>query len=135
MDTDVDFGGRWRALERRFEAGLREINDNPQFLLYKLKTNGYKFSWALIPLSIPFMWLLFFWRRDIHLYDHAIFVTYSITFMMLFLIVLSIAASIGRAGSHLGNGARSRAADPPLQALARHLRPVALRARSRGCSC
>ena len=25
------------------------------------------------------MWLLFFWRRDIHLYDHAIFITYSIT--------------------------------------------------------
>ena len=32
---------------------------------------------------------------DIHLYDHAIFITYSISFMMLFLILLSLAASLG----------------------------------------
>ncbi len=41
------------------------------------------------------MWLLFFWRRDIHLYDHAIFITYSISFMMMFLILLTLAASFG----------------------------------------
>jgi Protein of unknown function (DUF3667) len=83
------------TLETRLNAGLKEINDNPQLLLYKLKTNGYKFSWALIPLSVPFMWLMFFWRRDIHLYDHAIFVTYSITFMMQLVILLSLAAVLG----------------------------------------
>ena len=87
--------GSWPRLEQRLTAGLNEINNNPELLLYKLKTNGYKFSWALIPLSLPFMWLLFFWRRDIHLYDHAIFVTYSITFMMQLVIVLSIAAVLG----------------------------------------
>jgi hypothetical protein len=41
------------------------------------------------------MWLLFFWRRDIHLYDHAIFVTYSICFMMVFAMMLSIGAAMG----------------------------------------
>jgi hypothetical protein len=41
------------------------------------------------------MWLLFFWRRDIHLYDHAIFITYSISFMMLFVVLLSVASALG----------------------------------------
>jgi hypothetical protein len=91
----VELPGKWSRLETRLNAGLKEINDNPELLLYKLKTNGYKFSWALIPISVPFMWLLFFWRRDIHLYDHAIFVTYSITFMMQLVILLSIGAVLG----------------------------------------
>jgi hypothetical protein len=94
-DNQVKLPGSWPRVERRLTAGLNEINNNPELLLYKLKTNGYKFSWALIPLSLPFMWLLFFWRRDIHLYDHAIFVTYSITFMMQLVILLSIAAVLG----------------------------------------
>src|SRR5690606_14547757 len=67
----------WAGLEQRLNRGLEQANDNPSLLLYKLKTNGYKFSWALIPLSIPFLWLMFFWRRDIRLYDHAVFTTYS----------------------------------------------------------
>ena len=29
------------------------------------------------------MWLLFFWRRRFKMFDHAVFVTYSLTFMML----------------------------------------------------
>lgn len=83
------------AIERRLNEGLKQLNENPSLLLYKLKANGYKFSWALIPLSLPFMWLLFFWRRDIHLYDHAIFTTYSITFMMMLLVLLSLARTAG----------------------------------------
>ena len=60
---------------------------NPDLLLYKLKTNAYKFSWALIPLSVPFVWLLFPRNRRFTLYDHTVFVTYSLCFMMLLLIV------------------------------------------------
>jgi hypothetical protein len=44
---------------------------------------------------VPFLWLLFFWRRDIHLYDHAIFITYSISFMMLLVVLLTVADTIG----------------------------------------
>ncbi len=29
---------------------------NPELLAYKLKTNAYKFSWLIIPLSVPFVW-------------------------------------------------------------------------------
>lgn len=80
--------------QSRFKAAVEQASDNPALLAYKLKTTGYKFSWALIPLSVPFMWLLFFWRRDIHLYDHAIFITYSITFMALFVVLLSVAETL-----------------------------------------
>jgi hypothetical protein len=86
------------GLDKAVNEGLKKANDNPQLLLYKLKTSGYKYSWALIPLSVPFLWLLFFWRRDIHLYDHAIFATYSISFMMLLVIMLSILAIMGVSG-------------------------------------
>jgi hypothetical protein len=83
----------------RLGRALRELNDNPGLMAYKLKTNGYKFSWMLVPLSIPFMWPLFFWRRNVKAYDHAVFVTYSISFMMLLLIFVSLLGLVG-----LGSG-------------------------------
>jgi uncharacterized protein DUF3667 len=79
----------------RLERWLRDLNDNPGLVAYKLKTNGYKFSWMLVPLSIPFMWPLFFWRRNVKAYDHAVFVTYSISFMMLLLIFVSLLGLVG----------------------------------------
>jgi len=79
--------GPWSRLANRLVA-------NPELLIYKIKVNGYKYSWALIPLSLPFMWLIFVKRRDVHVYDHAIFVTYSITFMMLLLTVVSIVGGL-----------------------------------------
>jgi hypothetical protein len=74
---------RWRRV-------VKGLTENPELLSYKMKVNGYKYSWALIPMSLPFMWLLFVRRRDIHMYDHAIFVTYSITFMMMLMTVVSL---------------------------------------------
>lgn len=68
---------------------------NPGLMLYKLQTNSYKFSWLLIPLSLPFMWLLFAWKRGVRVYDHAIFVTYSIAFMSLLFILASLLARWG----------------------------------------
>ncbi|UYV15838.1 DUF3667 domain-containing protein [Porphyrobacter sp. ULC335] len=67
---------------------------NPGLMLYKLQANGYKFSWLLIPLSVPFLWLMFAWRRQFKAYDHAVFVTYSLSFMSLLFIVMSIISTI-----------------------------------------
>ncbi|MEP6786208.1 MAG: DUF3667 domain-containing protein [Sphingomonadales bacterium] len=77
------------------DNAIKKANGNPDLLIYKLQANAYKYSWALIPLSVPFVWLLFFWRRDLHLYDHAVFVTYSLTFMCLLTIALTIAGFSG----------------------------------------
>jgi hypothetical protein len=35
---------------------------NPSLLAYRLQSNSYKYSWALIPISIPLVWLLFLHR-------------------------------------------------------------------------
>jgi hypothetical protein len=65
----------------------RKAAKNPDLLFYKLKTNAYKFSWALIPISVPFVWLLFPFSRRFRMYDHIVFVTYSLCFMLLLLMV------------------------------------------------
>jgi len=100
VDTDLNVG--WPALQQRLEHGARQLKENPGLAAYKLKIASYKYSWALIPLSVPFMWLLFFWRRDIHLYDHAIFITYSISFMMMLAIVVTLGAAFGLSGGIWG---------------------------------
>jgi hypothetical protein len=88
----LGFHTPWPALDARLQAAIQEAQDHPRFALYKLKTSGYKYSWTLILLSVPFIWLLFFWRRDLPLYDHAIFATYSISFMMLLITLVSVLA-------------------------------------------
>jgi hypothetical protein len=85
----------WAALDH----GLEKANKNPGLALYKLQSSAYKYSWLLIPISTPFVALLFLWRRRFGLYDHAIFVTYSLSFMMLMVIALSM---LGVAGLSAG---------------------------------
>lgn len=77
---------------------LSKWKKNPSLMLYKLQSNGYKFSWLLIPLSIPFLWLMFVWRRQYKAYDHAVFVTYSLSFMSLLFIAMSILSAIPSGG-------------------------------------
>ncbi len=74
---------------------LKHAVENPDLLLYKLRNNAYKFSWALIPLSLPFVWLLFPFSRSFRLYDHVVFVTYSLSFMTLLVIVATVFGAVG----------------------------------------
>jgi hypothetical protein len=81
----------WASLDH----GIDKANRNPGLALYKLQTSTYKYSWLLIPISTPLVALLFLWRRRFGLYDHAIFVTYSLAFMMLMVIALMLAGVAG----------------------------------------
>jgi hypothetical protein len=85
---------------------MEKAGQNPALFLYKLQTNGYKFSWALIPISLPFVWLLFLhrrrYRRSYKGYDHLVFVTYSIAFMSLALIAVVLLRSLGVSSALLG---------------------------------
>jgi Protein of unknown function (DUF3667) len=86
------------SLNQWFRDSYKKAKENPSLLLYKLQTNAYKFSWALIPISVPFLWLLFLHRRRYRrykAYDHTVFVTYSIAFMSLGVIALSVLRLIG----------------------------------------
>lgn len=69
---------------------VSEAAKNPQLLLYKIQSNAYKFAWALIPISVPFVWLLFFWKREFKWFDHAVFVTYSLCFMLTLATVVAV---------------------------------------------
>lgn len=81
----------WAMLDH----GLEKWQKNPSLMLYKLQSSIYKFSWLLIPLSLPFVWLLFAWKRQYRLYDHTVFITYSIAFMSLLFVAVAVAAAIG----------------------------------------
>lgn len=72
------------------DHGLEKAVTNPALILYKLQANAYKFAWALIPLSLPFMWLLYPFSRRFHTYDHFVFVTYSISFMLLLFVAVRL---------------------------------------------
>lgn len=74
---------------------VEKAGKNPELMLYKVKSAAYKWSWAVIPLSVPFLWLLFPFSRRYRLYDHTVFVTYSLCFMTLLVCVASIAAALG----------------------------------------
>jgi hypothetical protein len=78
----------------KLNGPLQNAAKNPELLFYKLKTNAYKFSWALIPISVPFVWLLFPFSRRFRLYDHTVFVTYSLCFMMLLLAASSLVGMV-----------------------------------------
>ncbi len=93
----------WPALDRAVEKAER----NPSLLLYKIQNNAYKFSWALIPISLPFLWVLFLHRRryrqNFGAYDHLIFLTYSIAFMSMAAIVLSLLRPLGIGDAVVGS--------------------------------
>ena len=100
----ADVGASWtidRSTPRSDELVRGEVparEGEPGAVLYKIKTGAYKFSWALIPLSVPFLWLLFPFAARFGLYDHAVFATYSLTFMSLLMIVLAVLGAIGVPG-------------------------------------
>jgi hypothetical protein len=98
--------GDWRAqVAKRAESGQMNINigsdklnkkieekfANPELAIYKLQQTFYKFSFLLVPLSIPFVAALFLWKRGFTLYDHGVFVLYSLTFMSVLITIAAIA--------------------------------------------
>jgi hypothetical protein len=96
---DTLFGGKIDTGWERLDKGLKKANENPALLSYKLQSSAYKYSWVLIPLSLPFLWLLFLHRRryraQFKAYDHLIFITYSISFMSMLLILLAVLTASG----------------------------------------
>ncbi|WP_156255404.1 DUF3667 domain-containing protein [Sandarakinorhabdus oryzae] len=83
-------------LDRKAKEALK----NPSLVLYKLQTKAYKLSFLLVPLSLPWLWLAFFWKPKVNgvrigMYDHAIFALYSISFMSLLFITGSLGLTAG----------------------------------------
>lgn len=65
---------------------------NPELFYYELKSAASKFSFLLVPISLPFIAFLFLFKRGITLYDHTVFALYSLSFVsLLFVLVFALA--------------------------------------------
>lgn len=91
----------WHSDIPWLDRQLNGINENRDLYAYKLKMASYKYSWSLIPISLPFIWLMFFWRRDVGMYDHAIFAIHSLSFMTLLAVGLIALHIVGIASAWL----------------------------------
>lgn len=80
------------------DAAVKAFRANPGLVAYKAQSYAYKYSWALIPISVPFLWLLFPFSRRFHIYDHTVFVTYSLSFMTLLGASAMVVGALGAPG-------------------------------------
>jgi hypothetical protein len=74
---------------------LHRALHNPQLFLYRLENTAYKFLFMLIPISLPFLWLMFVGRPGVAVYDHAVFSLYSLSFMSLLIVSCALLARAG----------------------------------------
>ncbi len=81
----------WAALDLR----IKEATADPALLLVKLQANAHKFTWVLIPLSVPFLWLAFATRREYRLYDHTVFIIYALSAVMLLIAAMALLSATG----------------------------------------
>ena len=76
--------------DKKMQEKILHKLGNPDLAVYKFQQTTYKFAFLLVPMSLPFVWLLFAWKRGFTWYDHGVFVLYSLTFMAILFMVLGI---------------------------------------------
>ncbi|MBR7747223.1 DUF3667 domain-containing protein [Undibacterium baiyunense] len=74
---------------------IDHAKSNPELTLYKMKKNASGLAFLLVPLTLPFLWLLFAFNRKFVMFDHAVFALYSLSFMCLLLSTISILSYFG----------------------------------------
>ena len=77
---------------------IENAAQNPEVVSMKVQDAASKYSWLLIPFSVPFIWLLFPFRRRFNTYDHTVFVTYSLSFMMMLVVAGGLLIAAGLPG-------------------------------------
>jgi len=85
----------WPQLDRRLRTELA----NPDLLLYKLRSTASKLAFVLVPISLPFLWLMFLGRPEVTMYDHAVFSLYSLSFMSMLFIAAALLGAVGLDGT------------------------------------
>ncbi|MEQ1781837.1 MAG: DUF3667 domain-containing protein [Hyphomonadaceae bacterium] len=103
-DADPKKGDIFQQVKAAYEEGDIRVNtgvpflddkikhklENPELAFYKVQNAAYKFAFLLVPISLPFVWLLFFWKRGLTLFDHTVYILYSLSFVSLLFIVMSL---------------------------------------------
>jgi hypothetical protein len=93
-ELKVDTG--WPALDKT----LRENLLNPELAVYRIQNAAYENAFLLVPISLPLIWLLFIWRRGTTWFDHSVYILYSLSFVSLLFILISMLWMIpGAAGA------------------------------------
>lgn len=69
---------------------IDHAKSNPELTLYKMKKNASGLAFLLVPLTLPFLWLLFAFNRKFVMFDHAVFALYSLSFMCFLLSTIAI---------------------------------------------
>lgn len=67
--------------ESSIEKKIKHALENKELALYKMKGAAAKFAILLMPISLPFIWMLFPFSRRFSMFDHAVFSLYSLCFM------------------------------------------------------
>lgn len=88
-DDFVVFGETDGELNERVRRKL----ENPDLALYQIQDAASRFSFLLAPLSLPFIALLFLWKRGVTLYDHMAYALYALSFAA---ILFSSAVMLGQ---------------------------------------
>jgi hypothetical protein len=108
-DTQIDgANGRWQdQMSEAVESGELNVNTgnpyldermeqslrNPDLALYRVQEAASKFSFLLAPLSLPFIALLFLWKRGVTLYDHVVYALYALSFACVIFMALMLGAA------------------------------------------
>jgi hypothetical protein len=71
---------------------IEHATQNPELTLYKMKKNASGLAFLLMPIALPFLWLLFAFKRKYVMFDHAVFSLYSLSFMCILLTVVATLA-------------------------------------------
>jgi hypothetical protein len=77
-----------------FNNRIRQQLRNPDLAAYKVQEAAAKFSFLLVPISLPFIALLFLWKRGVTLYDHVVFSLYELSFVSLLFIAIGTLARV-----------------------------------------
>jgi hypothetical protein len=91
-EVNVDTG--WPMLD----AKIKEKLLNPELAVYKIQNMADNFAFLLVPISLPFIWLMFFWKRGVTLFDHTVYILYSLSFVSILFVLIALSGAIGMQG-------------------------------------
>jgi Protein of unknown function (DUF3667) len=87
---DIKIQTGWALLDDKLSQSLQ----NPQLTLYKIQDAASKYAFLLAPISLPFVWLLFFWKRGVTLFNHTVYILYSLSFVATLFVVFSLLSTV-----------------------------------------
>ena len=90
--------GPWLATPT-IEAKLLHANQNKELALYKIKNGAAKYAILLVPITLPFLWLMFIFRRRFKMFDHAVFSFYSLSAIAVMMCVLALLGALDLEGT------------------------------------